>query len=152
MEGAMVLIPITAIVVPSLMIAWIVSVVGKVNERRLEALTRAQQGVMEKFGSAREFIDFLQTPGGMRYLDAFTMPKKSPSERILKSVTTGIVTSMVGLGLLGIAAYYGFDEEGPVIFGVLALSIGIGFLISAWVSTRLSRAWNLMGGTEAPQP
>jgi hypothetical protein len=141
----MIFIPIIAILAPIILVGWLVWLGTKSQARRLDALTSAQERIIGKFGSAREFIDFLQTPGGMRYLDAFTMPKKAPSERILKSVTTGIVLSCLGLGLLAIGGYYGFREEPPVIIGTIVLSLGVGFLVSAWFSTRLSRAWGLMG-------
>lgn len=149
MDGGVLFVPIIGILAPLTLVGWLVWLGGKSQARRLDALTRAQERIMEKFGSAREFIDFLQTPGGMRYLDAFTMPKRAPSERILKSVTTGIVLSFLGLGLLAIGGYYGFREEPPVIIGTIVLSLGIGFLVSAYLSTRLSRAWGLMGEEKA---
>jgi hypothetical protein len=151
MEGGVIFIPILGILAPMFLVGWIVWIGGKSQARRLDALTSAQARIMEKFGSAREFIEFLQTPGGMRYLDAFTMPKKAPSERILKSVTAGIVLTSLGLGLLAIGGFYRFEEAPPVIIGTLVLSLGVGFLVSAWLSTRLSRAWGLMGeGNGAP--
>jgi hypothetical protein len=50
----------------------------------------------------------------------------------------GIVLAMLGLGMLGLS----LAKRGFLVPAVLALALGVGFLISTAVASRLSRKWD----------
>jgi hypothetical protein len=60
-------------------------------------------------------------------------------ERVLRAAQLGGVLTALAIGLLSLAAYFADNEdEGFLVVGVITLSIGIGFLVSAYVSHRIA--------------
>jgi hypothetical protein len=124
--------------------SWTVWVIVDSRRRRerLRLMTDFHNRLLEKIGSAREFGEFLQTDGGTRFLDSLVVDRSRPGERILRAVAAGIVLSSLSLAMLVLGWVYGLHALSMV--GALVFSIGVGFLIAASVSYRLSRAWGLM--------
>ncbi|MGH9662765.1 MAG: hypothetical protein ACRD96_29715 [Bryobacteraceae bacterium] len=110
------------------------------SQRKMELHGR----VLDKFGSAQELTEFLQTEGGRRFLDATPTEQSGPKERILSSVRRGVILVLLGVALAGIGAVGG--DEPPVVIGAIVLALGVGFLISAAVAFRLSKAWGMIDG------
>jgi len=130
--------------------------------RKASALIRAradlQTKLLDRLGSGREVVEFCQTEGGKQFMEALSMgtvdspaSKGSPTERILGSIQKGIILSLLGLGFLFLAWRYRLDDPGDVftVIGVVGLSLGIGFLLSAGVSYRLSRSMGLLANSES---
>jgi hypothetical protein len=99
----------------------------------------------------------MQTPVGLRLLDQAPLPVEapvrpigSPFGRILWSVQAGMVLVAGGFGLLFVSGRV-IEEVAQVIFavGVLALAIGVGFVVSAAVSLLLSQRLGLLGAGPA---
>jgi hypothetical protein len=73
-----------------------------------------------------------------------------PQDRILRAVQFGIILVMLALGLLGLGWYFAVryptsdDFEVLTIVGVIALSLGLGFLLSAAASYRLARVLGVL--------
>ncbi|HKT52240.1 MAG TPA: hypothetical protein VJV96_18200 [Candidatus Angelobacter sp.] len=96
-----------------------------------------QKALLDKFASAHDFAEFMQSPAGQKYVMSFADAVTSPRNAILKSVQIGIVLVFVGVGFLSAGGGpYVLLTEG---FGGLFVSVGFGFLISALVSYFLSR-------------
>lgn len=95
-----------------------------------------QKALLEKFASAHDFAEFMQSPAGQKYVMSFTDAVTSPRNAILKSVQVGIVLIFVGAGFLSAGGPYVLLTEG---FGNVFVCVGFGFLISALVSYFLSR-------------
>ena len=131
---------------------WRVAVVIAETRRR-QAIARMQSDVhhklIEKFASGHELADFLQTPGGVQLIGSLeeAPANKRPAEGILRSTQVGVILTLLGLGFLSLrGVIHGGvgDKEGPVVIGILILSLGIGFLASSTISYRLSRSWGLL--------
>lgn len=129
--------------------------------RKASALIRAradlQTKLLDRLGSGREVVEFCQTEGGKQFMEALSMgsidspaSKGSPTERILGSIQKGIILTLLGLGFLILAWKYHRDDPGDVftVIGVVGLSLGIGFLLSAGVSYRLSKSMGLLANSE----
>jgi hypothetical protein len=129
--------------------------------RKAGALIRAradlQTKLLDRLGSGREVVEFCQTEGGKQFIEALSMgtvdspaSKGSPTERILGSIQKGIILTLLGLGFLSLAWKYHRDDPGDVfmVIGVVGLSLGIGFLLSAGVSYRLSKSMGLLTNSE----
>jgi len=138
------------IIVPALfiMVGFIIWVLvnGWQRRLRLKLMTEFNNKLLDRIGSVKDFNDFLQTDGGATFMDSLTVERSSarPQESILRAVQIGIVLAMLGLGLLALDWYFTVryaagDTEVLTVIGVIALSLGLGFLISAAVSYRLAR-------------
>jgi hypothetical protein len=149
------------IVLVSFMTGLYFIVAAGFSGRKAGALIRAradlQTKLLDRLGSGREVVEFCQTEGGKRFIEGLSMgtvdslaSKGSPPERILGSIQKGIILTLLGLGFLSLAWKYQRDDPGDVfmVIGVVGLSLGIGFLLSASVSYRLSRSMGLLGKSD----
>jgi hypothetical protein len=109
--------------------AWIIYLTVGLVRRRQQSIM--QKHLLDKFASAQDFAEFIQTPAGQKYVMGFTDTVTSPRNSILSSIRIGFVLMFLGVGSL-------VASDGiPGIFltiGWLGLSLGIGFLVSAGVS------------------
>lgn len=142
------LIPILTSLGFFIMVGWIVWVDARRRQMQSKSIAELQSQLLERFGSAQEFVAFSQTEEGRRFLSTLASQRLNPLERILRSVRIGVILTIVGLGGLLLAMVYRFDEEGFTIAGIV-LALGIGFLVSAGVSYRLSKSWGLLTADEA---
>lgn len=96
-----------------------------------------QQHVLDKFASAKDFADFLQSPAGQKYVTSFADAATSARGAILNSVRTGVVLFFVGLGF-GLTNF-GHASLLPLRIGTVLATVGVGFLVSAAVSFWLTK-------------
>ena|SRR5579859_1307206 len=98
-----------------------------------------QQHVLDKFASAKDFADFVQSPAGQKYVTSFAgTPGGGVRNSILNSVRIGIVLMFAGAGLQTLPSAL------PRI-GLVLVTVGAGFLVSAGISYLLAR--KLLGDT-----
>jgi hypothetical protein len=136
------------ILVPLGLFAMIVVLVWLGTRRRqaqIRATAEFHKQLLDKFGSGREFSEFLESPGGQKFMDELWSRDSRPREQILRVVRAGVVMAVLGLGLLGLTLL----RRGFLIPGVIVLCLGAGFLISAAVSQYLSKKW-ASGGPGGP--
>jgi hypothetical protein len=125
------------------MIVWIVWLGTNAKNRRAQAQTEVQTKLIERFGTSKEFIEFLQSPAGQRFVSGVEVSTALYArDRIIRGFGTGIVISLLGLGFLAI---WLFDHNGGFIYpGFILLGLGLGFFVSALVSLKLSRSYGLV--------
>lgn len=123
-------------------IGWVMYLVAETSKRQRQMKARAElQGrLLDKFSSATEVVEFLQTPGGARFIESPADSDEKPSGGILRSVHRGIILLAVGLGCLGLTVAYGWQDNPLLVIGVILVCLGIGFLVSAAVSRQLAKA------------
>jgi len=133
---------------------WVMHVVADTNkrQRRMKAQAELHGRLLDKFSSAQEVIAFLETPSGAHFVDSFSSDREEPTSGVLRSTHRGIVLVVVAIGCLGLTRAYGWDNNPLLVVGVILLCLGIGFLISAAVSHRLSRTLDLARRTGNTQP
>jgi hypothetical protein len=126
-------------------IGWVVYQAAEFGRRgqRLKAQAELHRRLLEKFGSAREVVEFLQTPGGLELVESTSSDRENPASGILRSAHRGIILTILAAGCLGLSWYYRHSENPLLVIGVVLLCLGIGFLISAAVSRRLARTLGL---------
>ena len=98
-----------------------------------------RKALIDKFTSAQDLNNLMETPAGRRLFAEFSAGG-SPLRPVLWSVRMGILAVLTGVGV---------GTLGPIMAndgGVAALLvlIGLGFLISAAVTYRLSKSWGLL--------
>jgi hypothetical protein len=150
------------IVLPAffLLIGFCISVLANAWQRRLRIrlMSEVNNKLLDRIGSVKDFNDFLETEGGTRFLDSLTVERETsrPQDSIFRAIQFGIVLLTLGLGFLVLGWYFaarygatGDDFEVLTVVGVIAGSLGLGFLISAAASFRLAKT---LGVLERPTP
>ena len=140
-------------------VAWIVAAVVTALKQRANTRTRSEiyNRLIDKFATAPEFIAFLQSDAGLKFIEENAAEPSVPLGRILASVQIGIVLALLGAGLLVTGNIFGGSLGGDLyivltVGGVIGLMIGGGLLISAAVSYRLCKAWGILPAKEKKQP
>ena len=125
------------------MIVWIVWLSTNAKNRRAQAQAEVQTKLIDRFGTSKEFIEFLQSPAGQRFVSGVEVSTAFYArDRIIRGFGTGIVISLLGLGFLAI---WVFDHNGGFIYpGFILLGLGLGFFLSAVVSLKLSKSYGLV--------
>jgi len=139
---------------------WLIKTI--IEQRRWSRLARVQTEVhgklLDRFSTSEELMRYIETPAGKRFLESTPIPVEAgakpvsaPIGRILWSIQTGLVVAAAGLGLQWVARGVDKDAGQPLYaLGVVALCVGIGFVISAVVSFIMSRRLHLLEVPEAP--
>jgi hypothetical protein len=131
------MIPIFGIVSSSTMVVLIVYFVSRARARRAEVQAEVQTRLIDRFGSAPELIDFLQSPAGRQFVNGVqSAPALLARERILSGFSRAIVLSMLGAAFVILAAFY---DNGFSVPAAIVSSLGLGYLIATFVSWRLSK-------------
>lgn len=142
-------------------VTWFVRTI--IEQKRWNRLSRTQTEVhgkiLDRFGSSAELLEYMKTPAGTKFLESAPIPlheaqvtQNAPVSRVLWSIQLGIVVSAGAIGMLLVSGH--FDKEtadGLFATGVIALSVGAGFVASAIVSLLVSRRLGLWKGPDAPE-
>lgn len=137
-------------------LVWILRYV--VEHRRWLRATRVQSEahnkLLERFSSSAELAAYMESPAGAKFLAASPLsiePSGSrapgaPFSRILWSAQAGVVLVSAGIGFLIIQRRM-LDEVAQMMgaWGTLAISIGVGFMISGAISYVMSSRMGLLG-------
>ena len=136
-----------------------------IEHRRWSRLTRTQAEVhnklLDRFSANEELLAYIQTPAGKRFLESAPIPLdagpravSAPVGRIMWSVQVGVIVMAAGVGLRFIGLSIDKTVVQPLLaMGILAIAIGAGFLLSAFVSYILSKRLGLLGsGAVADAP
>jgi hypothetical protein len=141
------------IIVPSafLMVSYVFYVVANAFTRRqqLKSTTDFQTKLLERMGNMGEFSQFLNTEGGQKLLGTVGSDGGFAHQRVLRAFQSGIVMMCVGIGIF---MYLGEVRPGPDTYeavgfvGTISAAVGLGLLISSFVSLKLSRRMGLING------
>ncbi|MGZ8866703.1 MAG: hypothetical protein ACXW2P_00060 [Thermoanaerobaculia bacterium] len=135
------LIPITAIVFSNIVFGVLILAWWRMKQRRLELQAEVQTKLIDRFGSSAELVEFLKSSTGREFVHGVQKGAAGAAhERAVGGIRKAIILSFVGIGLLAIWGISG--AEWISWFGMLFLTIGLGFLTAAIVSMRLSRESN----------
>lgn len=129
-------------------ITWLIRML--IEQRRWSRLSRTQSEVhnkiLDRFGTAGELLEYMRSPAGTRFLESAPIPlhpepaQSAPLARVLWSIQIGIVVSAAAIGTLIVSERFGAETgQGLFALGIIGLSVGIGFIGSAFVSMFVSR-------------
>jgi hypothetical protein len=124
---------------------WVVYII--LEWRKLKYKNQLQNKIIDKLNSVPELNEFLQTEGGSRFLNFLTIESFSPKEKLLSSITKGIILFMLGGAFVCIDPLFSTVTEDARIFTALAfifVALGIGFLVSSFISYLLSKKWGII--------
>ena len=114
--------------------------------------TDAHTKIFDRLSSNEEMLAYVQSPAGQRFLtstsSAIDLSPRSigaPVGRILWSVQVGVVIAFAGIGLF-VARNIMMEEVAQVLYvlSILAISLGLGFVVSALLAYFLSLRLGLL--------
>jgi hypothetical protein len=120
--------------------------------RASKVQTDAHTKLVDRLTSNEDLLAYVQSPAGQRYLasapisvDVAPRSVGAPVGRILWSVQVGVIMALAGVGLL-VAKGTVVDEAAQVlqVIAILAIAVGVGFVLSALVSYLLSQRLGLL--------
>lgn len=140
---------------------WVVRTI--IDHRRWLRLSKIQVDVhtkvLDRLSSHDDLLAYIQSPSGRRFLDSAPIevggaarPSTAALTRVMWSLQAGIVLCAVGLGfwVLGRTAL-SEAAQGLSIISTLALTLGLGFIVSAGASYAISTRHGLIGGEARAQ-
>lgn len=144
-----------AIVIPAIAVVfgWIVWAVA-VNIRRNRSArysSEIQAKLLDRFTTNEGLVSFLEGSAGKRFFESLNLEPGDLARRLLNSVQMGIALFLLGASLLAVRTTQDQDliRQVLLMIGAPILAIGLGLLISVFVSQRLSRAWGLTKRNES---
>lgn len=135
-------------------LGWLVRTT--INYRRWNRLSKTQTDIhtklLDRFTQNEDLMAYMQTPAGRRFLesapiplDGDTKPIGAPVSRILWSLQAGIVLLVFGLGLVILSGRLVTEvATAMMVFGVMGIALGAGFIISAFAAYIASRRFGLL--------
>jgi len=117
------------------LVAWVAYLAASMIRRKQK--NDMQKALLEKFSSAHDFAEFMQSPAGQKYVLNFTDEVTGPLNSIMNAVRIGIVLLFAGAALVASGQRHGMWFVDTM--GMLSTCVGAGFLISAAISYLLYR-------------
>jgi hypothetical protein len=146
-------IPIICSIGCYIMITVIVTAIVRGKTERAKAQADVQAKMVERFGTAPEFIEFLRSSEGKVFMGSMAKTQERTAlDRVVGGFSRATVTAFLGLGFVLLYCVPDTRWEGFIIAGLILLTLGIGFILSALVSLKLSRNWGLVGTAQRDEP
>lgn len=120
--------------------------------RATKIQTDAHMKLVDRLASNDDLLNYMQSAAGQRFLssspvaiDASPRAVSAPLNRILWSVQAGVVLAAAGTGLW-FARFNVIEEAAQPLYviAILAIALGVGFVVSALLSYGLSRQLGLL--------
>jgi hypothetical protein len=135
-------IPIITVFSTISWVAWLLF--SSIRRYKVAQLQAEMQGrLLQRFDSPDALLGYAQSDAGRQFIKSLDIERGTPYSQILKGVQVGIVFIFFGAGLLRLHAW-NIGDEGPLVFGTLALALGLGFGVASAVSYFLSRSFGLL--------
>ena len=131
------LIPIIGILASGAAAVLIVFLVSRGRQRRAEMQAQVQTKLIDRFATAPELVQFLQSPAGREFVSGVqTGPIVHTRDRIHSGFTRAIVLTALGAGFLFLTYSEGHRFIVPA---AILFSLGIGYLLATTLTYRLTR-------------
>jgi len=149
-------IPFSVFICMLLAVLWVVRTI--LENRRWNKSFKVHEDVhtklIDKFASGQELTAYMESDAGRRLLE-WAPPSTEgrmpfAAGRILWSLQAGLILGLAGVGLLSVRRYVPDAAQPLLVFGMLGLTIGLGFCLSAILSYGISKHLGLLGGGAAP--
>jgi hypothetical protein len=154
------IIPFLAFIGVTLALLWILRTV--LDNRRwykmVKVQTETHAKLLDRFGSSQDMLAYMSSDAGKKFLESpiFEGQRQQvstlPIGRILWSAQIGVIGAFLGAGILFLRGRIPGDADADaalLVFGILILALGIGFLVSGGVSYVLAKYFGLFDRPEA---
>jgi len=141
-------------------LAWLIRTL--LDYRRWLRLSKIQADahnkLLDRFAANEELLGYVSSEAGRRFLASSPIALEAPEptspapvRRILWAVEAGCVLVVASAGLLGISRMVEAVSKPMLALGVLALALGLGFMLAAGASYFLSRRLGLIDSSRSPE-
>ena len=140
------MIPVIAILTVFGSVSFLTWVIVDAIRRKgqLRVMSEFHNKLLDRINNGKELAEFMDSPGGTKFVESISTERVHPAHRILRAVQIGIVLCAAGIGCRVVGWQSTIIEreaaEGFVILGIMLLSIGIGYLVSAAAAFGLGRS------------
>lgn len=104
--------------------------------------TEIQNKLLDRFGSSKEFVDFLQSDGGEKFLTPIASPSSGPREKVISAIKTGVIMAFLGGGFA--LASLRIDDDAMIVPAIVLVMLGLGFIVSGVISLRFATTLGLI--------
>jgi hypothetical protein len=129
-------------------LTWVI-VDGLRRKQQLRVMADFHSKLLDRISNGKELAEFMDSPGGVKFVDSISTERTHPAQRVLRAVQIGIVLCAAGMGCRVISWQAALVErdatEGFAILGILLLSVGLGYLVSAGATFGLGRTLGVYG-------
>ncbi|MGB8951468.1 MAG: hypothetical protein WCC06_02200 [Candidatus Aminicenantales bacterium] len=135
---------VTAIVIPLMLVfwGWVVWII--LEWRKMGHKSKMQVKIVDKFTTPQELNDFLQSKEGDKFLNFLKFNGLSPKAKILSSMSKGVILFTLGMALVIIGQIFTEEMKFFNASGIFIAALGCGFLISTFISYKLSKKWGIL--------
>ncbi len=117
--------------------------------RVAKAQSELHAKIMDRMTSSEDLLAYIQTPAARQFVETAASDSDtrvgSPVRRILWSVQMGLVIVFGGIGMEYVSSQFQYELAQPFfVLGVLGMTVGAGFIISAGASYALSKHLGLL--------
>jgi len=128
-----------------LFVGWIIWIVSRRRRERQQHEIELRSRMLEKFGSSDEFVGFMQTDAGKKFLETSSLRgEKSLHARVMSSLSSGVILILLGGAFFFLARMEG--DTGLLFPATILSAIGLGLIITAVIFVRMSKS-PLNGGS-----
>jgi len=122
--------------------AWVVWAI--LEWRKTRHKSQLQNKIVDKFSSVQEFNDFLQSKEGNKFLNFIKFNGLAPKEKLLSSLSKGVILVTLGIALILVGQIFPDEMKYFIAFGIVFIALGVGFVISMYISYTLSKKWGII--------
>lgn len=126
-------------------IGWMVWVIFSSIRRYKVAKIQAEVQTMflSRFDSVQNLLAYVNTEAGKKFLSSLAQEAGTPYGHILSCVRWGIVFVVFG-GTLSVLRAVGMVDRDRLVFGIVAIALGVGFELAAAASYYFYRSLGLL--------
>jgi hypothetical protein len=128
--------------------AWVVWAI--LEWRKMRHKSHLQNKIVDKFSSVEEFNEFLQSKEGNKFLNFIKFSGLAPKEKLIASLTKGVILITLGIALILVGQIFTEEMKYFIAFGIVSIALGVGFLISMFISYTLSKKWGIIDENDQP--
>jgi hypothetical protein len=124
---------------------WVV-VTGRRHRERMQFMADFTNRMLDRVASTRDFAEFFQSDAANTFLASLAPERVStgPQPGIFRTMQAGIVLTALGIGTLVLDWRIAADDPALTIVAGIAMSLGVGFLLSSFASYLLARRLGLL--------
>jgi hypothetical protein len=148
MTGSQDMALITVLPLTILFWAWVVWAI--LEWRKTRHKSQLQNKIVDKFQSVQEFNEFLQSKEGNKFLNFIKFNGLAPKEKLLSSLSKGVILITLGIALILVGQIFPDEMKYFIAFGIVFIALGVGFVISMYISYTLSKKWGIIEENDQP--
>ena len=139
------------IVLPAMFgsVIWLTYIIvdGFRRRQQLRVMNEFHNKLLDRIGSASEFVEFFNSEGGARFIDTLSAERGAPSSRIMAAAQWGLTMLSLGVAIFILVSNREFREEAGDLLTFLAtvtVGLGAGMVLSALVSYAAARRMGIL--------